>query len=232
MTERQARYAVYFSPDDETPLASFGWWWLGRRPDTADFGTLPAVGLAPGRQAEIVADPRRYGFHATLKAPFRLADGNRADQLVEAVNAFATRHKGFAAPPVSLQELAGFLVLRPNAPASRICSLAADCVRAFDRFRAPASPEETAKRLKGGLDERQRKNLAAWGYPFVMDQYRFHLTLTKRLADEERALLRSILAPLVSRFAEVPLEVRSLCLFVQAAPGEPFVRLNRFTLAG
>jgi putative phosphonate metabolism protein len=232
MIERQARYAVYFSPEDETPLATFGWWWLGRSPDTAVFGTLPSVGLVLGRQAEIVADPRRYGFHATLKAPFRLADGTRAEQLVEAIDAFASRHRGFTAPPISLQELDGFLALRPGAPAPDIRSLAADCVRAFDSFRAPASQEETARRLKGGLDERQRKYLAKWGYPFVMDRYRFHLTLTERLADEERALLKSVLAPLVVRFEAVPLEVRSLCLFAQATPSEPFVRVRRFTLAG
>ena len=71
------RHAIYFAPPAGSPLAEFGADWLGWDPATGrgrDGFDLPGL---PRRRAELVATPARYGFHATLKAPFRLGRGPR-----------------------------------------------------------------------------------------------------------------------------------------------------------
>ncbi|MGE0233334.1 MAG: DUF1045 domain-containing protein, partial [Flavobacteriaceae bacterium] len=103
------RVAIYFAPAPETALWRAASAWLGR--DAAHEGRQPAVlEAALGRAAadEILAAPRRYGFHATLKAPFHLRDPFSLEDVVEAAKNTAAR---LAAFPVSLKvgTLSGFL---------------------------------------------------------------------------------------------------------------------------
>ncbi|HYG90643.1 MAG TPA: DUF1045 domain-containing protein [Azospirillum sp.] len=226
------RFALYFAPENGSVLDEFGWRWLGRRPDSAELGPLPAVGLDPDRQAGLVADARRYGFHATLKAPFRLGEGMDDASLRDAAAAFARQRRPFVEPPFVLKDLHGFLALRPRQPSAALDELAGDCVRAFDRFRAPSTTAERQKRLAAPLTDRQKELLDTWGYPYVFDQFRFHLTMTRPLHDDERAGVRNLLERLSAPVLREPVEVRSLCLFEQAAPGTPFVLAARFPFGG
>lgn len=216
------RYALYFAPEDGTALHRIGWGWLGRRPDSPE----PVAPLC-AEAAAWIAEPRRYGFHATLKPPFRLAENRTREQLVAALAEFAAARTAFVSSPLSLQPLDGFLALRPRAPASRLDQLAADCVREFDAFRAPAPPEELARRLAAGLTPRQADYLQSWGYPYVFEEFRFHMTLTSRLDDGPREAARQQLLPLLRPVLDEPLLVASLCLFEQAE-GMPFVLGDRF----
>lgn len=222
-----ARYALYFAPEDDSPLARFGWGWLGRRPDAADFLTPPAVGVDPGRQEQVIREARSYGFHGTLKPPFHLADGATVADLSAEAGAFAARRRSFE-ETFCLAELHGFLAVRPSRPQASIASLADDCVRHFDRFRAPPSAAERQKRLARPLSDRQKAYVDAWGYPYVFEEFRFHMTLTCRLEDEERAVYRSILEDLSHTALAAPVAFRSLCLFEQTATGAPFVLSKRF----
>lgn len=229
------RYALYFVPEEDTALSAFGRWWFARDPNTARRRPLPdlaAEGLAAARQWEIVAGARRYGFHATLKAPFRLAAQCTAEELCAAMAEFAGRTAAVAASPLRLDELNGFLALRPNGDDAAIQELAAACVRAFDEFRAPPTPAETARRLNGGLNPRQEQLLAEWGYPYVFEEFRFHMSLTAPLADGEHGALRRILAPRLRAVEAGPLRLDSICLCVQERPERPFVLRQRFPLAG
>lgn len=231
MSDRR-RFALYFAPEDGTALARFGWWWLARRPDRPEPEPLPSIGLDPAAQAELIADAQRYGFHATLKAPFRLAGGADVAALHEAAAAFARAQRPFTEPPLALQELHGFLALRPGQPSQAIEDLAAGCVRAFERFRAPPTEAERWRRLAGGLSDRQKDLYAAWGYPYVFEQFRFHMTLTRVLPDTERAAMRDLLADLSADARAEPVEFRSLCLFEQAGPEAPFVLTARYPFGG
>jgi hypothetical protein len=210
-----ARYAIYYAPEPATALADFGRHWLDE--------------LGPTCCPDAVAGPRRYGFHATLKAPFRLGPGRDVGQLETALTEFARHKMSFSAPALLLAELDGFLALRPAAATRMLGALAEDCLRSFDHFRAPASADELRHRGVG-LDLRQAELLACWGYPYVLDQYRFHLTLTGRLDDAARSRLRALLEPLTAIVADQPLAVESICLFAQPAPEEAFHLRRRFPL--
>lgn len=227
-----ARYALYFAPEDESALWRFGWWWLGRTPEGADAPPPRVPGLAPEHWRAITAAPRRYGFHATLKAPFRLAAGKDEAGLVEALLGFAARQPAFTAPPLRLMPLGRFLALRPSRPSPALDALAAASVRAFDAFRAPMTPEERERRLAAGLTPRQARLMDEWGYPYVLDAFRFHMTLTGPLDDDERERMEAILAPLLAEATAESLPVRSICLFRQASSKRGFQLLRRFPLQG
>jgi 2'-5' RNA ligase len=211
-----ARYAIYYAPEPATPLAAFGRRWLDE--------------LGPVCCPAAVAAPRRYGFHATLKAPFRLARDRTAEQLEAALTGFAGRRQPFIAPALCLDELDGFLALRPSAPTRALGALAEDALRSFDHFRAPAGAEELLRRGEG-LANRQAELLSFWGYPYVLDEYRFHMTLTDRLDDDVRNRLRAVLEPMVAVIEDEPLAVESVCLFVQSSPAEAFQLRRRFAFA-
>jgi putative phosphonate metabolism protein len=227
-----ARYAIYFAPASGSPLERFGMGWLGRCHRTGrPLDPPPVVGLDAARWQAITAEPRRYGFHATLKAPVTLAAGATRESLVRHLAAFAQEHRAFDAPPLKLRSERGFLALVLSAPSPPMDALAADCVRAFDPYRAPPSAEELQKRRKAGLNAGQEALLSQWGYPWVLSEFTFHMTLTGRLAPDEATALCQGLAPLVAPFADTPLRVDSLCLFEQPSREAPFLLTERFALA-
>ena len=135
------------------------------------------------RLAEIIAEPRLYGFHGTLKAPIALAEDVSEGDFLEAVGRFAATQRGFAVPALELGELSGFLALVPAERCVELQDLADRCVVEFDDFRRPADEAELARRRAPGLSPRQDELLVRWGYPYVLEEWRFHLTLTGRLPD-------------------------------------------------
>lgn len=228
------RYALYYAPRPGDGLAATASQWLGRNPESGQARAVrPVQGLAPERLAEIVAEPCLYGFHGTLKAPMALADELSESDLVGAVGRFAAGQHAFIVPAVELAELQGFLALVPAARCPELQDLADRCVVEFDEFRRPAEAQELACRRAAGLTPRQEVLLSRWGYPYVLDEWRFHLTLTGRLHDEgERAAVAITLQQRFAGILEQPLPVNDLCIFRQPAPGRPFKVLARFRLGG
>lgn len=227
-----ARYAIYFAPDPGSALAAFGAAWLGR--DVANGVDLrqPEVdGLMPGRLAEITDPARHYGFHATLKAPFALAPGTDRRALMTALEGFARDRRAFRAPPLILGDLEGFMALVLSAPCPDMDRLHRDCVEHFDRFRAPPTRAELDKRRGVGLTPSQDSMLERWGYPYVMDNFRFHMTLTARLAEPERTLLRLALTERTAAVTADPLPVTAVCLFAQARRDQSFSEIARYPLS-
>lgn len=227
------RFAVYYAPPPGSALEAFGRSWIGRDHVTGDAVEPPPVaGLSAARQREIAAFPRAYGFHATLKAPFELRERRQRALLVEAVAAFAAERQPFAAPPLEIHGLSGFIAFKLGAPSVEMDRLAADCVTAFEPFRAPLRTADIERRRAGGLTERQDRYMLAFGYPYVFEEFRFHMTLTGRLQDPERSAvlqaLRALAAPLEGR----PLPVDAICLYEQAGRDEPFVLTGRFPFSG
>ncbi len=225
------RYAVYYLPP-EGPLAEFGGAWLGWDPATGSPIAHPE-GLDPALDIPaLTAAPRKYGFHATVKPPFRLAEGRSATELSIAFRDFCARQQPVELPRLSLSSLGGFLALTPDGGCPGLSNLAAAAVRDFDGFRAEPAEEELARRRGRGLSPAQEENLSRWGYPYVMDEFRFHMTLTGRIREPERqeavrAALEPVLAPLLSE----PFRLDTLCL-AGADEDDRFHLIERVRLSG
>ena len=228
------RYAFYYAPRPEDGLAVAASQWLGWNPETGQARAMPRVsGIDAGRLVEVTAEPRLYGFHGTLKAPIALADEVSERELLDAVGHFAATRRAFAVPAMVLAELSGFLALVPAARCIELQDLADNCVVEFDGFRRPADEAELARRRAAGLSPRQDELLMRWGYPYVLEEWRFHLTLTGRIADAaERSAISAILRQRFAGFIDRPLSVADLCVFRQPAPGRPFTVMARFRLGG
>lgn len=222
------RFAIYAAPGVRSAdpvgalLRQRAEQWLGRSvcPDPVTPGVPP--GWTRAAVDEITVDARRYGFHATLKAPFRLADGRTPEELDAAVARFAAGTPTAVIPRLTLARLGGFFALAPGTPAPGLHALADAAVRAFDHFRAPPTEAELARRRPASLTPRQRELLGTWGYPYVLDEFQIHLTLTDRIPAERRPQVERALtdwfAP--SLGADVPID--AVAVFTEAEPGAPF----------
>lgn len=230
---RPERFALYWAPPADGALWRFGARWLGRDPETG-IETKPGDKAAadPAWLSAVTEEPRHYGLHATLKPPFRLAEDRTRQALLDALATFAATTAPVVGPPLTLRRIGRFLALVPSAAAPAVESLAARLVEAFDSFRAPAGAAELAKRRAHGLTPSQDANLARWGYPYVMAEFRFHVTLSGALAPDALDRLEALLRPLVAPFTTAPLEITALALFEQADSGQPFRLTRRFPLAG
>ncbi|WP_172330977.1 DUF1045 domain-containing protein [Mangrovicoccus sp. HB161399] len=225
------RYAVYYLPP-EGALAEFGAAWLGWDP-VRGCSTEPPAGVDPGiDRAALTATPRKYGFHATIKPPFRLAEGRSAAELSIAFRDFCARQQPLDLSGLSLASLGGFLALVPDGDIRALSTLAGAAVRDLDSFRAPASEAEQARRRSGGLSPAQEGNLARWGYPYVMDEFRFHMTLTGRIRDAARqAEIRAALEPALEPLLPSPFRLDTLCL-AGADEEDRFHLIERIRLSG
>jgi hypothetical protein len=218
------RFAIYFALQPDSSLSLMASAWLGCSPTI----TAPRGNFSEDEWRAATADPRIYGFHATLKPPFRLMSGTT--ELLECIAAFAGTRSGFVAPPLNVSSLSSFLAMTLSQPSPAFEALAAHCVRKFDRFRLPPSEDELARRRRATLTPAQLEHLNRWGYPYVMEEWRFHMTLTSSL---EPRLFESMGAHLKNVFAThccAPLTVDSICVFEQPANGEPFHEKERFAL--
>ncbi len=228
-----ARFAVYFAPRRSSLLARFGCSWLGRDARTGEAVAQPSLdGIPPDRLAALTAEPRRYGWHATLKAPFRLAPDASLGDLVAHAMAFSAARLPFEIPALELGSLGGFLALVPRATPPLLAGLAEDCVRAFDGFRAKPGRGAALPGRPRPLSRRQAALLERWGYAYVMEEFRFHMTLTARLPDEERGRIAAALAPHLARLVGRAVPVDAVSLFIEPGPGQPFRELRRFPFEG
>lgn len=217
------RYAIYFTPAHSDPLARAAARWLGR--DAFTGASVEQQAVDPMSAAEIAfhtAAARRYGFHATLKAPFTLADGADENALIGALDRFASRAQPVTLPRIAARQLDGFFALVPQDGSEALRALAGDVVRQFEPFRAPLGEAELARRNPDSLSPMQLKYLHQWGYPYVFDEFRFHMTLTGRVGAHEAAKVAGAIGAFFGPLLDEPLEIASLALFVEPEPGAPF----------
>ncbi|MEO1687832.1 MAG: DUF1045 domain-containing protein [Pseudomonadota bacterium] len=227
-----SRFAIYFAPQAGSPLWRFGSAWLGWDAEANAPATQPPVEGLPAPLEDLTATPRRYGFHATLKPPFALAEGAAPEALIAAAEALAARTAPFEAPPLRLVADRRFASLRFSAPCAPMTALAAACVEQLDAFRAPPEPAELARRRKAGLTEAQEANLTRWGYPYVMGEFDFHLTLSGPLAPADLAQVARALAPRVAPLCAAPLPVAEIAVYGDPGDGKPFALVSRLPLGG
>ena len=217
-----ARVAVYYAPTPDDPLWAAGCHWLGRDPASGR--------RIPTDREELKRDPCRYGFHATLKPPMRLAYTWAA--VLEDAEALADRLAPFGLPPLEVVDLDCFLALRETAHCRPLRALADACVLELDTHRVPPGPEEIARRRRSGLSPQQDAMLLDWGYPYVLDAWRFHMTLTRRLSAPERAAVQPEAEAHFAHAVGRARRVTDICLFTQAAPDAPFLLAERLPLRG
>jgi len=221
------RYAVYYAPR-EGAFAFRANEWLGREPGNRR--DLPQPVLAGiGDPREITTEPRRYGFHGTIRAPFRPALGVEAEAIRATVADLAGRLAPVRCEGLRVECLDGFIALTPMGCEAALLDLGAAVVEATNPLRAPLTEAEIARRRPDRLSPRQRELLDRWGYPHVMEEFRFHLTLTNRLDRPEpvRAALEAYFAPVLPR----PFAIEDLCLFGEDTVGH-FHLLHRYALTG
>jgi len=222
------RFAIYAAPGTGSAdpvsrsLRERAERWLGR--SAAGGPVAPGIPAGWSRAVidEITVSARRYGFHATLKPPFRLAAGRGPEDLDAAVARFAADNASAVIPVLSLARLGGFFALVPGAEAPRLHALADEVVRAFDSFRDPPTDAELARRDPASLTPRQRELLDQWGYPYVLDEFRFHLTLTDRIPEGQQDGVRRALNDWFAPLLGASVAIDALAVFTEAEPGGPF----------
>jgi putative phosphonate metabolism protein len=228
------RYAIYFAPEPDSRLWTFGCRVLGRDPAGAgEVEPFLPGGISQEDWAAVTASARRYGFHATLKAPFTLAEGKSEEGLLRALKELADERAPFAVPPLTLSDHHGYASLLLSDPSPEVQALAASCVSALDDFRAPMTPQDRARRLTPQLTQAQRQNVDRWGYPYVFGAFTFHMTLAGPLPDHLAPVVHDALAAEYSRFvADEPVQFRSLSLFREPFSGGDFDLVSRVPLTG
>ncbi|MEO9339744.1 DUF1045 domain-containing protein [Mesorhizobium sp. SB112] len=219
------RVAIYFTPAQDDPLTQNAAHWLGRDA----FDGKPTRGDDPESDA-IVADPARYGFHATLKAPFHLAAGKTLAELNTALASFSSTRAGISLGPLSLTRIGSFLALTPHEKSDALAALEADVRTAFEPFRASLTEAEIARRRPDKLSTRQRQNLEHWGYPHVGPDFRFHMTLTGPIDETALGLAENRLRAQFGDLLDRAVVVDALSLFVEPEPRSPFLIHTRHKL--
>ena len=218
------RYAVYFVPHPNTVLYRFGATVIGCDCYTGgDVDHGPDLAMSHTDWSDLTREPRTYGFHATLKAPFQLrADYGEAD-LVDAFRAFAAtpRQALQVSPSVEILEHFAAIVSRHANP--DLDAFASTCVSAFDNFRAQMTSQERAHRLRPNFSARQITNVDRWGYPYVFEDFRFHMTLTGPIPLDQRAAVLSFLrARFSAHHDQGPLPIDRIALLRQDHPNARF----------
>lgn len=217
------RCAIYFIPEAEHPLTRAATRWLGRDAYTgARVESGGIEGLVEADRAFLTAPVRRHGFHAAIKAPFRLAAGESVETLALALDRFGRRATPLGLGAMQVRLIGTCFALAPQLKSLDLMALAADVVTVFDRFRAPPGELELARRDPLRFNERQYANLVQWGDPHCMDQFRFHMALTGPVPALEREHVLSVLLHHFGPLATAPLALDRLALFFEPEPDAPF----------
>ena len=226
------RYAVYFTPPRDHPLTRKASAWLGR--DAFSGLALPhaeQAGLAMGELAYFTALPRRYGFHATLKAPFRLQDGVSEKSLLQLAERFSREAVTVTIPRLEVTRIGAFFALTAADPNPALSAFAARVVAVFDKMRAPLTEREFQRRDPDRLSTAQLRNLQNWGYPYVFDEFRFHMTLTGPVDQVDRPRVAAALQENFGGLLDDGLDIDRITVFVEREAGAPFEVHSQYPLS-
>ena len=226
------RFAIYYAPSTTSELWQRAARWLGRDAATGSQSNDGLPGVSAETLARLTPSATRYGFHATLKAPMRLAEPWTREELEAALAAFASASAPVAIGPLKLALLDGFLALIPVEQSPALGGFVAEVVDRFEPFRAPLSAAERDKRLKTGLSSRQAELLDRFGYPYVMEEFRFHMTLTDRLPAAERDAVMAAAERWFAPLLGPAMMLDRLVLYSEPAAGAPFLRDEDYLLTG
>ena len=215
----EARLALYWAPRFRRPAARSwappGWAAMPRAARRCRSPGVPGLDIA-----ELTADPRGYGLHATLEAalPARPVLGGGG-------GARPRRWRRGWRPSTCrrwrCRTCDGFLALRESAPCPGLQALADACVEALDPCRAPARGGRAGAATPIGPDPRQEALLARSGYPYVFEEWRFHVTLTRRLTPAEKAVVLPAVTDFLGDGAGPARRVTAMASSPRPRPGRP-----------
>ena len=220
------RFAIYYAPENNSLLHQLGSQWLGRDAFTGRSLEQPGHGLLDGKTKAAT----RYGFHATLKAPFRLREGKAQHHVLQDARILATLLVPAQIERLVVGEIDGFVALLPQQPSDEVDALAAKSVRCFDHFRQPPEAAELARRHEAGLTSRQSHFLAEWGYPFVFEEFRFHMTLSEKLYGEDRQSIKALAEQHFAAINGMALTLDNITVFVETEVGGNFNVLEQLSI--
>ncbi|WP_170416969.1 DUF1045 domain-containing protein [Ruegeria atlantica] len=222
------RYAIYFAPPAQADWTRFATRWLGW---DMEAGAEVAHPVIDGVDVAAVTDvPRKYGLHATMKPPFRLSDGQSLTDLQAACQRLAETQPSVTLDGLEIARFGRFLALRPVGDTGALNALAAACVRELDKFRAPAPTAELERRRASGLTPEQDANLLNWGYPYVMDTFRFHITLSGKLDKPTLKTVQAMLQEQLVPLLPVPFQIGDVALVGETEDGR-FHLIHRYALS-
>lgn len=224
------RHAIYYAPRAGA-FADAVSAWLGWDAATGRPVPHPDLPDLPAPVADLTRAPRKYGFHGTIKAPFRLAEGVTQGQLTHEIATLAARLPKVELGGLVLARLKGFLALLPDGDDTDLMAMGADVVTTLDPLRAELAPAEIARRKPDRLSPRQRHLLDQWGYPYVMEEFRFHLTLTGDLPEDVAQSVAAVLGPWLGPVLPRPFVIEDLCHFAEDRDGR-FHLVARHALTG
>ena len=227
------RYAIYYTPPRDAPLTELASRWLARDAFKCERrAPILLDGFDPDEIERMTTGPRHYGFHATMKAPFELADGKTESELLDTLDQFAEARNPFEVQ-ISPQSLGEFIALRLDRPSEDMTALHSDCVTEFDDFRAPLSEEDIARRRRARLTPEQDARMLDWGYPYIFDEFRWHMTLTNRIkSDVTRTRAIDGLQGLFRDVCTSPHLVDGIAVYFQTDRDAPFHVLKRAAFGG
>ncbi|MEC8667009.1 MAG: DUF1045 domain-containing protein [Pseudomonadota bacterium] len=206
-----SRYAIYYTTGPG-PLSDFAAAWLGWDIETGTPRAHPDLPGLPLAIDKITQTPRKYGFHATIKPPFRLAPGRTGDELLRDARALVASQGRVTLDGLSLSQRGRFLALTVTGETEALNTLAATMVRDLDHFRAPATQDELTRRRAARLSPRQDALLLDWGYPYVFEEFRFHMTLSGKLSEDVMPAVRDRLRIALDPLLQGPVTIGTLSL--------------------
>ena len=209
------RCAIFYVPPKDSDLAVFGREFLGVDIETGDSVEQATVkGLEAGKLKNLTAQSKFYGFHGTLKPPFRLAPNASLENLLKATKIFAAGMSPIETPTLEIAVIGKFLALSPVASSVELENIASQCVRTLEAYRKRQTDKEMAQYRQSKLTVHQEQMLDNWGHPYVLEEFRFHMTLTDRIDDDdERASIQDTLSkhiePLLGK--AIPISDITIC---------------------
>jgi len=230
MIQEFSRFAIYYLPSESNLLSNFASSWFGWNPHLGMEVSYPVWKNLNFNIAELTSEPGKYGLHGTLKPPFPLAKQENFEELRVAILKLSRSIKKFKIPSITLRVIDGFIAIVPTIRNERIDYLAEKCVKELDDFRGPESLENIKKRRSVGLSERQENHLRRWGYPYVLDDFNFHLTMTEKLRPEVSERVFLVLASKLESVLMAPLLVDKIFLCGESVENGKFKVIEKFSL--
>lgn len=225
-----ARYALYFSPDDNSPLGLFGNKILGRNSKSQRADDAVSNFSDQRRWKSLTKKPSHYGFHATLKAPFELAAGSSPVQLKQACQQLANKLAPIELTGLAPGLISDFAALSLSLQPDALAALARTCVEALEPFRAPISEQDIQRRLHQPMSERQLFQLKHYGYPYIFDDFQFHMTLSDKLGDGDTDYLQWLEHEYTQMVTSTPV-LDQIALYSQIDRASAFVLVEAYRLA-